>query len=111
MENPLGYERQSPRVERILMTGIELFEETGELAESSIGRTLNISEGGILLEVVTPFPFMAKVSLNLALYNNNIKINGQIVHLRKNADDRIEMGVTFTKIADKDKEILKMFLS
>ena len=111
MENPLGYERESPRVERILMTGIDRYEETGELAESSIGRTLNISEGGVLLEVVKPFPFMAKVALNLALYNNNIMINGQIVHLRKNADDRIEMGITFTKIAEKDKEILKMFLS
>lgn len=111
MEDPLGYERTSPRVEKILMTGIEHYGDTGELAEASIGRTLNISEGGILLEVVKPFPFMSQVALNLALFNNNIQISGQIVHLRKNVDARIEMGITFTKMSEKDRETLKMFIS
>lgn len=103
--------REHPRVERILMTAVEQFNETGELAESRIGRTLNISEGGILLEVHQPLPFLSKVTLSLAIKEDIIKAEGEVAHLRKTRDGKIEMGIMFLNLSDRDRNIIKKHLA
>ncbi len=107
----LGYKRKSPRVERIVMTGMLQRHDSGELAENTIGRTLNISEGGILLETVHPAPFLSKVSLSIALHEYILDVRGEVVHLKRATNGHIEMGVKFIEISTEGKEMLKMFIS
>jgi len=104
-------DREHMRVERILMTAVEQYNETGELAESCIGRTLNVSEGGILLEVHEPLPFMAKVTLSLAIKEDIIKADGEVVHLRKTKDNKVEMGIRFMNLSENDLRTIKKHIT
>ena len=106
-----AYQREYPRVERILLTSVEQYNIDGELAESRIGRTLNVSEGGILLEVDHPLPFLSKVSLNIAIKEDIIKADGEVVHLRRTKDGKIEMGIKFLDIPADDRMILENHLT
>lgn len=106
----LGYSRSNPRVERVTLVNAKRYHESGELADLSAGRTLNISEGGILLEVVEAAPFMAKVSLSIGLGDNVLNMVGEVTHLHKNTDNRVEMGLKFLNLSDEDLEKLKNYI-
>lgn len=102
--------REHPRVERILLTAVEQYNVTGELAESRIGRTLNVSEGGILLEVDQPLPFLSKVALSVALEEDIIRVEGEVTHLRRTQEGKIEMGIKFLNLSEKDLGVIRKHL-
>jgi hypothetical protein len=69
--------------------------ENGEITDQSIGRALNISQGGILLE--TPRLILSEnVSLmSVDLDNNLIEIKGSIVYSKENGSGMIKYGISF----------------
>ncbi len=99
--------REYPRVNRLRLTAVERFGELGELAEETIGRTLNISEGGMLLEMVKPLPLLSKVALSVGLGDTVLHLEGEVVHLRKNDEGRIETGIQFAGITGEDREHIR----
>lgn len=102
--------RVYPRVNRLKLTAVELFDELGELAEETIGRTLNISEGGMLLEMVKPLPLLSKVALSVGLGDAVAHIEGEVVHLRKNEEGRIETGIQFIGVSEENRKIIRNLL-
>ena len=96
-----------PRINSMKLTAVECFNEIGELAEETIGRTLNISEGGMLLEMVKPLPLLSKVALSVGLGDAVLHLQGEVVHLRKNDEGRIETGIQFAEITVKDREHIR----
>ena len=102
--------RTYPRVNRLKLTAVELFSELGELAEETIGRTINISEGGMLLEMVNPLPLLSKVALSVGLGDAVAHMEGEVVHLRKNEEGRIETGIQFIGVTDETRKIIRNLL-
>lgn len=102
--------RTYPRVNRLKLTAVELFGELGELEEGAIGRTMNISEGGMLLEMVKPLPLLAKVSLSVGVGDIVAQMEGEVVHLRKNEEGRIETGIQFSGVTEETREIIRNLL-
>lgn len=102
--------REYPRVNRMKLTAVERFGELGELAEETIGRTLNISEGGMLLEMVKPLPLLSKVALSVGLGDVVLHLKGEVVHLRKSDEGRIETGIQFAEISGEDREHIRKSL-
>ncbi len=107
--NPPLHERGYPRVRHILLTAYQRFDDTGNLEEGSLGRTLNISEGGIMLETASPLPLLSKVEISLALKEEIIEVQGMVVHLRVNDRDRIETGIKFIEISDEARMKIRQF--
>jgi hypothetical protein len=105
-----GHMREYPRVNRMKLTAVERFGELGELAEETIGRTLNISESGMLLEMVKPLPLLSKVALSVGFGDAVLHMEGEVVHLRKNEEGRIETGIHFAGITDKDRKLIRKSL-
>ncbi len=82
----------------------------GDSICQGMGRTLNISKTGILLETCFPAETGLTLSISLALENALIDLEGQVIACRKGGDDRFEIGVRFLPCEHFSYETLKKFV-
>lgn len=85
-------------------------DENNEIIKQGMGRTLNVSESGILLETHFPIDKTYIVSLTLGLKEDLIDIKGRPVHSSTNAEGKYEVGIEFLKPAGKTRKALKTFI-
>ncbi len=81
----------------------------GRQGEYSMGRTLNVSEGGILLESHIPLPQGEQVMITLGLKDELIDVMGRIIYTTFK-DGRHQNGIEFFHVADHDKRILHKYI-
>lgn len=97
-------QREFPRVVSVNLVSARPTDEGDE--DQSMGRTRNLSLGGILMEVHRYYPLSSVLSLQIALGENIITPQGRVVRLQELANNRVEMGIKFTEISEKDREAL-----
>ena len=87
--------RKFPRVETCNLISYLSIMENGEITDQSIGRALNISQGGIHIE--SPRLILSEhVSLmSVDLDNNLIEIKGTVVYSKENGSGMIGYGIRF----------------
>ena len=73
-------------------------DENKNVVDQGMGRTLNVSESGILLETHFPIDLESAVTLTIAIENELIQLNGKVVHSRAGDTGTYETGVEFTGI-------------
>jgi len=100
-------ERKYPRVEKLCFTAVKAYGKNGELEKGYTATTLNVSEGGMLVEAENPLPHVAEFDLTLALDDELIKLKGEVAHLKKREDGLVEMGFRFIDIGDEELKILQ----
>ena len=100
-------DRKYPRLEKLWFTAVKSYDKDGELEEGYTGTTLNVSEGGMLVETENPLPFQVKINLTLALDDELIKLKGEVAHLKEREDGLVEMGFKFVEIGEKELKILR----
>ena len=85
--------------------------EKGEIVNQGMGRTLNVSESGILLE--THFAIEPKhlLAMTIAFEDELVDISGKVVHCREKEDGKSEAGIEFLEIDETAFEILKKFIT
>jgi c-di-GMP-binding flagellar brake protein YcgR len=101
--------REHLRVVSLNLVSARPLDDAGGL--ESLGRTRNVSLGGILLEVKRPYPLSATLELQIALGDAIIRPVGRVVRLQELESNEIEMGIKFTEISERDREILKKHIS
>ena len=71
------------------------FDETGKLVSEGLGKALNISKGGILLE--TPYPIESQLLSLMAvdLKDNLFEIRGRLMYSRKSSTGMYLSGIAF----------------
>ncbi len=84
--------------------------DKGEAVSQGMGRTLNVSESGILLETHFNIDLEQILSLTVALEEELMDIDGRVVHRREKKDGRYETGVEFLKTDEAEFQILKRFI-
>ena len=101
--------RKHTRVNSLNLSYICL-DEKNKKVKQGMGRTLNVSESGILLE--TNFPIDSKhiVLLTLGLEEDIVDIKGKAVHSKTNSKGLYEVGIEFTETDKKAYKILKKFI-
>ncbi len=102
--------RKSPRIEKINLVQISRFDEEGFRSDLATGRTLDISRGGVRLELYHPLPLRSVVGLNLALENTLLDISGEVVYLEVLDDDSCAMGIKFVDLSDETRRKIDYFL-
>ena len=78
--------------------------------KQTIGRTLNVSESGILLETYIPVNLNDKLLLTIGLKEDLVNIKGKVVHIVKGEHEKHEVGVQFTDKDDAASDILKEYI-
>ena len=101
--------RKHARINSLNLSYICL-DEKNKKVKQGMGRTLNVSESGILLE--TNFPIDSKhiVLLTIGLEEDIVDIRGKAVHSKTNAQGLYEVGIQFMDTDNKVNKTLKKFI-
>ena len=101
-----GSHRHFPRIKNILLVEISRFDEKGFRADMATGRTLDISYGGLRLELSHPLPLRSVVVLTLALGAGLVQVKGKVVYLEQLDGSLCAMGIQFTDVAPRSRRLL-----
>lgn len=92
-----------------LLSYVCLDDNNHELMQG-MGRTLNVSEGGISLETHVPIDPHHIVSLTIALENDLMDFKGKITHSRKREDGKFESGIDFIEMDEEKRWFLRQYI-
>ena len=98
--------RKSPRVAKLLFTEVTPFTEGGAQGTPSMGRTINISQGGVLMELPHTMPFEIPIHVALGIEDDVVRLKGKLAHYHKNDDGTVEIGVEFVNPSKKELELI-----
>ncbi len=101
--------RSSRRPEALNLLDYLVVDEQGRQGEYSMARTLNVSEGGILMETHIPLPKGQQVMITLGLGDNLVNIMGRIVYTTYDSG-RHQNGIEFFHVADGEKRVLDEYV-
>jgi len=101
--------RKHVRIDSLNLSNVYLC-ENGNAVDQSMGRTLNISESGILLETRLPIEQNAKISMEIALDEDVIELRGSVVHTTLTEDGQHEIGIRFDRLTHSTQTVLNRFI-
>ena len=103
--------RKHLRVDSLHLLNYVYTDEKSEEAMQGMGRTLNISESGMLLETHTPpIDVGSVVSLTIGFEEDVVDIEGRVVYTNESTNDMYESGIEFFDTDDTAKAILKKYI-
>ncbi len=85
-------------------------DESGEVINEGMGRTLNVSESGILLETYFPTESGQLLELTIALDEKLIDIKGKVAHHRKGKSRSFEAGIEFVDLTEDKLTDIKRYI-
>lgn len=99
--------------ERIRSLNLSYFclDENENIVKQGMGRTLNISESGILLETHFPIEFKHTVQLTISLEEDLLDIKGKPIHAKSTEEGIYEIGIQFFELDQNASQVLKKFVS
>ncbi len=100
--------RRFIRPEALNLLDYLVVDAQGRQGEYSMGRTLNVSRGGILMETHIPLPVGQQVMITLGLEDNLVDIMGRIVYATYSAGMH-QNGIEFFHVAETDRRILEHY--
>jgi hypothetical protein len=100
------------RLETLNLVSLSHRDPEGRVDLETVGRTLDLSEGGILLECSQEVPSDNKeVEVILGIREHVIKVTGDIVHMRDLEEGNIGLGIAFRDLSTEDARIISDFMS
>ncbi len=99
--------RASPRIRSLNLTSY--IPKKGERQEYiiSIGRTLDVSEGGAKVETHRQLDKGTELELDIAVEDEIISAKGEVVYSEDLGDGLFGTGISFISIDEKDRRLLR----
>lgn len=106
----MNEKRKHSRVDSIyLLNYVNLDENDDELMQG-MGRTINVSESGIMLETHIPFKENDTVDVVVGLKDDMVTIRGKVIFTRSTDNGRFQSGIQFLSIDDPSLETLRRYI-
>jgi c-di-GMP-binding flagellar brake protein YcgR len=102
--------RRYPRIDSLNLIAYACIDGNGNMISQGMGRTLNVSETGLLLETYYALDCEDVMLIGLGIKDDLIDIRGRVVHDSLNKDGKHESGIEFTEINSGSQEILKKYI-
>ena len=102
--------RKEPRIDTENLLSYVCLDESDRELKQGMGRTLNISEGGILMETHVPMEPHYSVSLTISMEEDMMVIKGNISYCSERADGRFETGIQFIETDEAQREFLRQYI-
>ena len=102
--------RAHPRFKTLNLLSYVCLDENDNPVHQGMGRTLDVSEGGILLETHTFIESRYIVFLSLGLGDDVADIRGRVTYSRKAQSGRVESGIDFREEDDAQRQIVRNYL-
>ena len=102
--------RKHSRIDSLHLLNYLHYGENEEDTTQGMGRTLNVSESGILLETHTSIDPDQNVSLTIGLEEDMVDIKGHVIYSKQNAQGMFEAGIEFEAMDASAERILKAYI-
>ena len=102
--------RKHERIQSLNLSYLCL-DEDNNIVKQGMGRTLNISESGILLETHFPIEPNHTIQLTISLEENLLDITGKPVHVQSIGGGKYHVGIQFGDLDANATNILQNFIS
>lgn len=102
--------RKHERIQSLNLSYICL-DENNNIVKQGMGRTLNISESGILLETHFPIESNHKIQLTISLEENLLDIIGRPVHVQSTDKGKYQVGIQFADLDETAAKMLHNYIS
>ena len=96
--------RKHPRIPSLNLSYVCL-DENNNIVKQGMGRTLNISESGILLETHFPIESEYLVLMSIALKEDIVELKGKPIHDRSLETGEFEVGI---ELLDPDPNSIRL---
>jgi hypothetical protein len=101
--------RKTDRINTLNLFYIILNDEDTAVHQG-MGRTLNLSETGILLETHFPIESGYIVLISISLAEDLVDVKGKVVHQRQCEDGTFVTGICFVEVTDDALQVIKKFV-
>lgn len=102
--------RHHPRINALNLISYNCIDENEGVVAQGMGRTLNVSEDGILLETHVSIDPKYTIEMAIGLENELINIKGNIIFTKPGKNDKHEAGIEFLETDDATIKILKKYI-
>ncbi|MBN1103102.1 MAG: PilZ domain-containing protein [Deltaproteobacteria bacterium] len=103
--------RKYPRIGTHNLVSYLCLDDEGQAVGEGMGRTLNVSEGGILLETHIALAPHRTVSLTIALEDEIMELRGKVAFSKRRDDGKFETGVEFLESDNAKIAFLKQYIT
>ena len=102
--------RLKPRTQTANLLSYTVTDDDNNVVEQGMGRTLNISEGGMLLETHVAIDTEFTIDITIAFEEEILKLRGRIIRSAKREDGKFESGIQFMEMGDEINNLLKQYV-
>ena len=102
--------RRKNRVDSLNLLEVSV-DDNEIIVDQGPGRTLNVSESGILLETPFPIDLDSIVSLTVAVEDELIQLNGKVVRFNVGSEGMYEAGVEFLDVDESALETIRKLVT
>jgi c-di-GMP-binding flagellar brake protein YcgR len=102
--------RKRLRIKALNLISYRCLDEAGQTLTQGMGRTLNLSEDGILLETRDFVDPKYTVVMAIGLEEDLIDIKGRVVYSIGGGNERFEAGIEFIETDEATIEVLKKYI-
>lgn len=78
-------------------------------AAQGMGRTLNVSESGIMLETHHPLGVDQIMSLKIGFEEKVVDVRGRVIYTRKDAEGKYQSGIEFCDVDNAALLVLRQY--
>ncbi len=102
--------RRHRRINSLNLINYVCLDEENHFVNQGMGRTLNVSQTGILLETHIPFNPQNKVFVKIGLLEDLVDVEGSVIYSKKSEDGRYESGIHFTRQTRSTGPVLRDYI-
>ncbi len=102
--------RKAERIDSLHLVHITSHDTEGKVVQQGIGRTINISEKGILLETHFEIDPNDRQTVSIGIEEEIVEIRAPVVHLQRMDDGTFQMGLAFEDLDAATLETLRGFV-
>lgn len=106
----INEKRKHHRYDSINLLNYVYFNEKIEEETQGMGRTLNVSEAGIMLEIHTTIAIGCQISLEIGLEEDMVDIKGKIIFCNPTQSGKYKAGIEFFNISSEAQGTLKRYI-
>lgn len=103
--------RKTPRIGSLNLTHFCCYDDAGKLMKQGLGRTINMSESGVLLEIHENMPLDQPVTLTVGLEEELVDVTGTIIHQQQMDDGCFRYGVQFDSLSPGARAVVQKFIA
>ena len=93
--------RKHPRVDITNLISYRFMNDSGNQTKEGRGKSVNISQGGILIETHDPFEWQDIIRLFIDIENESVNIKGKVVYCNAANFGKFRTGIQFLETNEK----------